>query len=163
MKDRFMEAAPDTGSGPDHETAMGRRLRYPEARRQGPPGTPAHRHVDDRREQRLIKCVLVPPLADAPGPPGSKAWRSPKPSGTIQLHVPRPMTSPASEPHRTPSKFDRVGARDVLVAEVLAHAPTATSARSRRSAGTPTGAWSSTRAASSSTTCLVPRRIGRDR
>ncbi len=60
MEDRFVEPAPDSGPRPDHEPTMGCRLRDPEARRQSPPGTPAHQHVDDRREQRLIRRVLRP-------------------------------------------------------------------------------------------------------
>jgi hypothetical protein len=58
VQDRFMEAAPDAGPGPDQEPAMRGRLRCPEARRQGPPGAAADQHIDDRREQRLIRCVL---------------------------------------------------------------------------------------------------------
>ena len=40
------------------EDAVGCRLRYPETRRQSSPGAPADQHVDDRREQRLIRRVL---------------------------------------------------------------------------------------------------------
>lgn len=42
---------------------MGCRLRYPEARRQCPPGATADQHVDDRGEQRLIRRVLRPALS----------------------------------------------------------------------------------------------------
>ncbi|MGX1027591.1 hypothetical protein RKD38_002272 [Streptomyces ambofaciens] len=54
----LVQTAPDTGSGPDQEPAVRSRLRYPEARRQSPPGATADEHVDDRREQRLIRYVL---------------------------------------------------------------------------------------------------------
>lgn len=54
----LVQATPDTGPRPDQEAPVSRRLRYPEARRQSPPGTTANQHVDDRRKQRLIRCVL---------------------------------------------------------------------------------------------------------
>lgn len=56
----FVEAAPDTGSRPDEEPAVGRGFRDVEARRLGPPGAAAHQDVDDGRKQRLIRCVLRP-------------------------------------------------------------------------------------------------------
>lgn len=47
-----------------------------------------HRHVDDRREQRLIS---VPPLCGRTRSFGINGLViSHKPSGTIQLHVPAP-------------------------------------------------------------------------
>jgi hypothetical protein len=54
----LVEAAPDTGSRPDQEPAVGGRLRYAEAGRQLAPGASADQHVDDGREQRLIRRVL---------------------------------------------------------------------------------------------------------
>jgi hypothetical protein len=56
----FVQTSPDAGSRPDQEPAVGGRLRYPEARRQLAPGATADQHVDDRREQRLIRRVLCP-------------------------------------------------------------------------------------------------------
>lgn len=54
----FVQPSPDARSRPDQEPAVRGRLRYPEARRQLAPGTTADQHVDDRREQRLIRRVL---------------------------------------------------------------------------------------------------------
>lgn len=60
VQDGFVEPAPDPCPRPDHEPAVGRRLRYAEARRKGALGAAADQHVDDRREQRLIRCVRCP-------------------------------------------------------------------------------------------------------
>jgi hypothetical protein len=57
VQDRFVKPAPDPGARPDHEPAVGRRLRYAEARRQGPPSAAADQHVDDCCELRLIRSV----------------------------------------------------------------------------------------------------------
>ena len=54
----FVQATPDTGSRPDEEPAVGGRLRYAEAGRQSPPGAATDQHIDDSREQRLIRRVL---------------------------------------------------------------------------------------------------------
>jgi len=47
------------GPRPDQEPAVRGRLRYTETRRQTPSGTTADQHVDDRREQRLIRLYLL--------------------------------------------------------------------------------------------------------
>jgi hypothetical protein len=54
----LVEAAPDTGSRPDQEPAVSRRLRYAETGRQLAPGAAADQYVEDGREQRLIRRVL---------------------------------------------------------------------------------------------------------
>lgn len=50
---------PSTGacSRPDQEPAVGRRLRYAEAWRQGPPGASADQDEDDGRKHRLVRRV----------------------------------------------------------------------------------------------------------
>jgi hypothetical protein len=53
----FVQAAPDAGSRPDQEPAVGGRLRYAEAGRQLAPGAAADQDVDDGREQRLIRRI----------------------------------------------------------------------------------------------------------
>ena len=59
VQHRLVRPAPRPGPRPDQEPAARGRLRYPETRRQKtPPGTTADQHVDDRREQRLIRRVL---------------------------------------------------------------------------------------------------------
>ncbi len=54
----FMQPAPHASPRPGQEPAVCGRLRYPETRRQSPPGTTADQHVEDRRKQRLIRRVL---------------------------------------------------------------------------------------------------------
>lgn len=95
-----MQPAPDAGPRPDQEPAVRGRLRYPETRGQSPPGATADQHVDDRREQRLIRCVL----RSAALWPYLRRWDqrlriSHSPSGTIHLQVPRPIDSPTSDHH----------------------------------------------------------------
>lgn len=58
VQHRPVRPAPHPGPRPDQEPAVRGRLRCPETRRQTPPGTTADQHVDDRREQRLIRRVL---------------------------------------------------------------------------------------------------------
>lgn len=58
VQHRLVRPAPHPGPRPDQEPAVRGRLRYPETRRQTPPGTTADQHLDDRREQRLIRPVL---------------------------------------------------------------------------------------------------------
>lgn len=84
----FVQAAPDTSSRPDQKPAVGGRLRYSEAGRQLAPGTAYDEDVDDGREQRLIRGACVPPPCGRTLDGGISGS-----SGTIQLHVPRPMLS----------------------------------------------------------------------
>ncbi len=58
MQHGFVQTTPDTGSRPDQEPAVSRRLRYAEARRQLAPCAAADQDVDDGSEQRLIRRVL---------------------------------------------------------------------------------------------------------
>lgn len=106
VQDLLVQPAPDTGPGPDQEPAVGRGLRYAEARWHGSPGAAGDQYVDDRGEQRLIRRVLRSAALWPPLDGGiSGCAISHNPSGTIQLHVPRPMTCPtAASPHRTRSK-----------------------------------------------------------
>jgi hypothetical protein len=105
VNDGFMPAAPHAGPRPDHEPAVGGRLRYPEARRQGSPRAPADQHVDDRREQRLIRRVL---LSAALRP--YLVLRDQRPCELLQAvrNNPTPRTPPHTQtnersPYRTPS------------------------------------------------------------
>lgn len=56
----FVEAAPDASSRPDQEPAVGGRLRCAETGRQSVPGAATDQHVDDGREERLVRRVLRP-------------------------------------------------------------------------------------------------------
>ncbi len=58
MQHGFVQATPDAGTRPDEEPAVSGRLRYAEAGRQSPPGAATDQHIDDGREQRLIRRVL---------------------------------------------------------------------------------------------------------
>ena len=85
---------------------MGRRLRDPEARRQCPPGATADQHVDDGREQRLIRRVLRPAtLRPHLGRWDQRLSDLPQPV----RNNPTPRTPPHErsndrQPHRTRSK-----------------------------------------------------------
>lgn len=57
VQDGLVKPSPDTSPGPDQEPAVGGGLRYPETRRQSPPGAPADQHIHDRGKQRLIRRV----------------------------------------------------------------------------------------------------------
>jgi hypothetical protein len=106
VQHRLMQPAPHPGPRPDQEPAVRGRLRYPEARRQSPPGTTADQHVDDRREQRLIRRVP----RSAALRPHLRRWDQrlrdlPQPV----RNNPTPRTPPHTQtnersPHRTPSK-----------------------------------------------------------
>jgi hypothetical protein len=60
LENLLMQPAPDPRTGPDDKPAMHGRLRRPETRRQGPPGTAADQYVDDRGEDRLVIDVRDP-------------------------------------------------------------------------------------------------------
>lgn len=106
VQDRFVQTGPDSGSGPDEESSMGRGLRNAEAGWQRPPGATAHQYVDDRREQRLIRGVLGPTaLPPHPRRRNQRLRDLPQPV----RNNPTPRTPSHAEcndasPHRTRSK-----------------------------------------------------------
>lgn len=96
----FVEAAPDASSRPDQEPAVGGRLRCAETGRQSVPGAATDQHVDDGREERLVRRVLRPAARGRTFDGGISGFAvSHRPSGTIQLHVPRPMPGSTTSHH----------------------------------------------------------------
>jgi hypothetical protein len=68
LENLLVQPSPHTGPRPDDEAAVHGRLRRPETRRQGPPGTAADQYIDNRGEDRLIIDVGDPaPLRAHPG------------------------------------------------------------------------------------------------
>lgn len=72
VQHRLVRPAPRPGPRSDQEPAVRGRPRYPETR----PGTTADQHVDDRREQRLIRRAFRRAVA-APSTVGSATRQSP--------------------------------------------------------------------------------------
>ncbi len=151
-----MQPAPDAGPGPDQEPAVGGRLRYPEARRQGPPGTAGHQDVDVRGEQRLIGRVRRPAALR----PHLRRWDQrlrdlPQPV----RNNPTPRTPPHGRtnepaPHRTRSKKPPVFVAD---AEQVAIDPDAEAGAGRALH------YPGERRARAAYLCAVPARASRAR